>query len=102
MPVAVMRQFFQRGVLQVSDTEAENGKEHTASAFLLNQVDQVALIGDADVEIAVGAKNDAIKTAADDVSLGDFVSEKNSTAAVGRALGIQRVDHLADLSFLIA
>ena len=61
MAVAVVGQLLHRRVLEVAHAEAEHGQEDAALALLLDQAHQLGLAGDADVEIAVGAEDDAIE-----------------------------------------
>ena len=58
-------------------------------AFFSTSRSQLGRAGDADVEIAVGAEDDAVRAALDEVVLGDLVGELNAGPAGRRAAGLQ-------------
>src|SRR5262245_65340328 len=102
MPVTVVGEFFERRVLEIADAEAEDGEEDSALAAALDQLHEVARAGDANVEIAVGAEDDAVEPARDEVPGGDVVGHLDPAAAVGRAAGVDRLDRGANALALIA
>ena len=59
-------------------------------------------LGDADVEIAVGGKDDAVGAVLDEVLGGHVVGELDAGAAVGRAAGLQLIDGRHDLGLVEA
>src|SRR5581483_11244299 len=54
------REFRHGGILYVAHAESENIEEHAALGLIFDQSAELAGIGDADIEIAVGAENHAI------------------------------------------
>ena len=62
--VALIRELLERRVLVVAHAEAEHAEEHATLCSLFDQAREIALIGDADVEVAVGHQDDAIDAAA--------------------------------------
>ena len=61
-----------------------------------------ARVGDADVEVAVGAEDDAVDAALAEVLAGDLVREPDPRAAGGRAGRAQFVQDAQDLPGLVA
>ena len=66
------------------------------SGLLLDEADQIALVRDADVEVAVGGQDHAVDAALDEVRLGRLVGELDARAAVGRAAGAQPIEGRED------
>ena len=60
--------------------------------FLLDQLDERFVAGDADVQVAVGAEDDAVRAALDEIGRGLLVGQLDARAAVGRAAGRERID----------
>ena len=64
--VALVRQLLQRAVLVVAGSESEHAQEDAALGFVLDQIQEVTLVGGAHVEVTVGRQNDAIDAALDE------------------------------------
>jgi len=69
----------------VNGVLAEDAQKHTALGLGFDQSDQLFLIRDADVEIAVRGQNYSVRAVLDEVLGGDVVRELDARAAVGRA-----------------
>ena len=91
-----------RAVLDVAHAVAQDAQEHAALGLGLDQPEQVILRRDADVEIAVGGQDDAIRPVLDEVLGGDVIGELDARAAVGRAAALQLIDRREDLRLLDA
>ena len=68
---------------------AEHAEEDAALRLLLDQPDEIALVGDADVEIAVGGEDHAVDAALDEMLRRDLVGQLDALRAVGRAAGLR-------------
>ena len=88
--VALVGELLQRRVLEVAHAEAEHasGTRRVLAFSSISRV-ELALAGDADVEVAVGAEDHAVDAALDEVLAGDLVGELDARAAVGRAAGLR-------------
>ena len=64
--------------------------------------DELALVGDADVEVTVGGQDHAVRPVLDEVLDGHVVGELDAGAAVGRPAGPQLLERREDLGLLQA
>ena len=71
-------------------------------AALLDEVDELAVARRADVEVAVGAEDDAVVAAADEVLAHDVVGEPDARAAGGRAAGLEPLERGEDALLVAA
>ena len=101
MAVPLVGELLQGGVLDVAHAKAEHAQEDAALGLGLDQLDEFILVGDADVEIAVGGQDDAVGAVLDEVLGGDVVSELDAGTAVGRAAGLQLIDGRHDSALLM-
>ena len=88
-------------VVEVAAAEAEHGEED--ARFLrvrLSHAFQVCRTGDANIKIAVGAEDDAIDGALDEVLLSDLISELDAGAAGGRAARLKLVERGDDFRLI--
>ncbi len=92
--MALIGDLEQHRVLEVAHAEAQHAQRHAALGALLDKVDQPALIGDADVEIAVRAEDHAVDAALDEVVGvgGDLVGGLDPACPVGAAAGLEGVN----------
>src|ERR1017187_659386 len=100
--ITFIGKFLHGRILQVAHADAENGEEHVAFGLLLDEVNQLILVGNTDVKIAVGAQNNTIHAALDEVAGGFAVGGLNARAAIGRATGFEAVDDLKDRFLVVA
>ena len=100
--VALVGQLFQRRVLVVAHAETQHGQEDALLGLLFDHVDQFRLVGGADIEIAVGAKDDAVDALLDVVGRRRGVGQLDPGPAVGRSAGLQAVERFENLLFVAA
>src|SRR4029450_12988298 len=101
--VAVIADGFHHRVVEVAAAEAEHReKDLRIFGFLLYHPLELSGAGDADVEVAVGAENDAVSAAFDEVVLGQLVGELNACTARGGASGLQAAEGGPDRVLLVA
>src|SRR5262249_32129386 len=86
---------------QVAHAVPEYGEVDTGLALALDQPDQLCVVRDADVEVAVGGQDDPVDPVLDESPLGLLVGHLDSTLAVGRSPGREAVDLLIDAIFLV-
>jgi hypothetical protein len=94
--VAVVRQLFELGVLQVAHAVAEHGEVDAGLPLLLDEPHQLGIRRDTDVEVAVGGEDDAVDAVLEEAGLRLLVSQDDAAAAVGRALRVENIDGPAD------
>src|SRR5262249_56785820 len=70
--------------------------------FGLDEADQVAIVGDADVEIAIGREDDPVGPFLDEVLGGNIIRELDARSSVGRPAGTKSLDRVKDFRFLEA
>ncbi len=100
--VPLVGQLLHRRVVEVARAEAEHGEKDAAAPLLLDQADQLGVARHADVEVAVGGEDDAVRAAADEVLFGDAVGELYPRAAVGRAARLKPLDRRDYFSLAVA
>ncbi len=100
--VPLVGELFERRVFQVAHAVAQRAEEDFALGLLFDQPDEAPLVGDADVEIAVGGENHAVDSLGDEVVDGQLVRELNARAAVGGAAGFQTVDRFENRLLAVA
>ena len=94
--VALVGQLLHRVVVEVAAAEAEHAEEHAAVALMFDQLDEIVVVGNADVEVAVGGEDDAVDALGDEVLAGLRVGEGDAGPAVGRPAGLEVVDRTED------
>ena len=80
------------GVLVVAHAVAQDGEEDARARLLGDEVQQLVVAGRADVEVAVGAEEDAVDVLGVEVSGGEGVGGLDAGAAMGAVAGLQPVD----------
>src|SRR5207249_3672261 len=99
--IPLVSQQFHLRVLDIASAKPKHGEKHTGLSFALDQTKQLAITGDADVEITVGRENHSIVGRRDEAVSGDLVGELDPGAASRRTARLELVDRRAD-RFLIA
>ena len=80
----------------------KHAQEDAALGLALDQPDQLVLAGHADVEVAVGGQDDAVRALLDEVLDRGVIGELEPRAAVGRAAGLEALERREDLGLLVA
>ena len=102
MAVPLVRESLERGVLDVAHPEAQNAEENATFRLGRDQFDQFVVLGDADIEIAVGGQDDAVRALLDEVAGGHVIGELDAGPAVGRAARAQLLDRRENLRLVQA
>ena len=100
--VAFARDRFHHRVVEIAPAEAEHGEEDAGLGLLLGKAGEIVGVGDADVEIAVGAKDHAIRAPFDEIVECDLVSQVDSRAAGRAAAGLKAVERGEDRCLFVA
>ncbi len=85
--VAFVGEGFHGAVFEVAGAVAEHAEEDAGAGFLGDEFFEFLRGRDADVEVAIGAEDDAVDAFGDEAGDGLFVSELDAGAAVGGTAG---------------
>ena len=89
-------------VFIISGSESETGEEYTGFLLFFDQLDKSCFGRCSDVEISVGAKDDAVISAFYEILLCDLVCLEDSALSVCSAACFEGVDDLLDLTVLVS
>jgi hypothetical protein len=95
--IALVGEHLKRVVLDVAHAEPEHAQEHAALGLALDEAGEVTLVGHADVEIAIGAEDDAVAAVLDEALDGRVVGELEACAAVGRPPSVKVLERSEDV-----
>ncbi len=87
-------------VVEVASAHPEHRQENACLALGCDELHQRAVIGGADVEVAVGGEQDSVDAPLDERLFRELVGEVNALAAVGAAARFELVQRLLDLSMV--
>ena len=96
VPVALIGDDLHLVVLDVSHPESEDSHVDAEAALLLHQLLHRLIVRNPDVEVAVGCQDDAVVATTDKILFSDFIGQRETCAAGGRATGIQTVNGFHD------
>ena len=100
--VSFVGEGFHGAVLGVGGAVTEHAEENAALGFFGDEFFQFFRAGGADIEIAIGAEDDAIHAFLDEVLLRLFIGLTNAGAAMRGAAGFHLSDGLSEGVFLIS
>src|SRR6185503_2104105 len=98
---ALVRQFLHRRILKISHPEPKHTQEYSRFGLPFNQTNQVTLVGDTHVEIAIGSKNDSVRPFRNEILAGNVVSELNAFGAICGATGSEIFQYRQNMLLLV-